>query len=524
MDLKRRMTIYVGVFLITFLGLSYFSRNYNNYIFVSSNHRTVDFFNRTPQKIEVIKKGGSIGNELFGYKYINGIIFPNVDTGEYLVNVLNSVGEVEEYTFNKVIEPLKKHFSYDIKKEELKNIIFLNIFTAIFVIYNGVLVFLLRKDFFKRTELIFPTVLLFIKILVTNTSVFSNAIVMKTNVIVTSLLGLYLLLYVKKRVGNIKTKKTNIFLWILFLMYFIPEVLFDSIILNGNILMYLTSHMKSIVKFATYFYVWMDAPIIILVLYLIESNMERKNKIVKKIVVKKNLTIISLLVLSLIVDFLVFSNKFYFYLNMFEFTFLYWYIFLTDININKKYKILSIKIFQMFIHLYLFFVFTESIGIVIGIILSFLILNIHTYIFSGALKIDKNYTESLLNRMYLTRNILEFQEQLSKELKKNLDLLSVKTEILTYEDDYKKYLKERMYNESDILLDSDDLLDKKSYNYALRLRYGKKPFIAVVLIKSCSDKLVYEEKRYLEEVSEKLSLVVSRYRMLKLQEELNCGK
>ena len=140
--------------------------------------------------------------------------------------------------------------------------------------------------------------------------------------------------------------------------------------------------------------------------------------------------------------------------------------------------------------------------------------------YKGTLRVDKYYIENLVNRMYLTKNYKEFKEQLSKELKKNLELIDVETKILIKREDYKKFLVDRNYDESEILLEKGDILNKK-YDYAVRLKYSKNPFLALILIENKNIKLVYEEKRYLEEISEKISLVASRYRIEKLQEELN---
>ncbi|ERT67006.1 hypothetical protein HMPREF0202_02472, partial [Cetobacterium somerae ATCC BAA-474] len=182
--------------------------------------------------------------------------------------------------------------------------------------------------------------------------------------------------------------------------------------------------------------------------------------------------------------------------------------------------ILTLKIFQMFLHIYLFFIITENVWLSLGIIFSFLTLNMCTHFIKGTLRVDKYYIENLVNRMYLTKNYKEFKEQLSKELKKNLELIDVETKILIKREDYKKFLVDRNYDESEILLEKGDILNKK-YDYAVRLKYSKNPFLALILIENKNIKLVYEEKRYLEEISEKISLVASRYRIEKLQEELN---
>ena len=205
---------------------------------------------------------------------------------------------------------------------------------------------------------------------------------------------------------------------------------------------------------------------------------------------------------------------------MFEFVFIFWYIFLTDVSTMGKIKTLTLKTFQMFLHIYLFFIVTEDVYLALAIVFSFFFLNLCTHFITGTLRVDKYYIENLVNRMYLTKNSEEFKEQLSNELKKNLELKEVESIILIQRDDYKKFILDRYYDEDEIILEKYDIIDKK-YDYAVRLKSNKNPFVGLILIQNKDIKLVYEEKRYLEDIVEKLSLVASRYRFEKLQEELS---
>ncbi|MEG0390510.1 hypothetical protein [Cetobacterium sp.] len=520
MNLTKKMVMYLSIFAIFFIGMSYISRNSKDYIFISNNQNTVDIFNTKKEKMKLFQEDRDEVKEVKTYRYMNGIIISNVSEGKYLLKINDDIEKVIE----KDKMPIKKVYHYALKKENLKDIIFLTVLTGLFILYNGALFYSFKAEILKRKELIFPLVLLFIKMFFTNPLTFSNILVMHINIGITSILGLYLLLYVNEKKIRKKDRTTNFFIGALFFFYIVPEMFYNSVIFNIDILSYASENLKWVSKLLLPFYTWVDATVIVLLIYFIDINRGEKSEIIKKIIIKKNLIILSFLILSIVVDLIRFEEKLYFYLNMFEFTFIYWYIFLMDINLNRKHKMLAIKIFQMFVHLYLFYVFTRNIEIVLWIMLSFIVLNIHIYLFTGALKIDENYTEGLLNRMYLTRNIEEFEEQLSKEVKKTLGLVKVKIEMLLYKEDYKKYLRDREYDESEIIIDSNDILCKNEYDYAVRLKYGKKPFLGLILIKSQNLKLAYEEKKYLEMVSEKVSLVSSRYRMLKLQEELDCEK
>lgn len=388
------------------------------------------------------------------------------------------------------------------------------------MICNILVVYNLKKEFLRKPSLIVGVFLLILKIIFTIPETFSNMFFARVNIMITLLLGLYLLIYVKIMNINLKNKLQNRIFWILFWIYFIAEGVINNLIFLPTFLSYTQHNYIYILKIALLINCFINSSTLVLIIYLIRSIQVQKKDIIKKIERRNIIIVVSFLIASIALKLLAYNNNVFYYLSMFNSAFLFWYIFLTDINVLKIRENLSIKIFQLFLHIYLFFIFTESIWIPLAIIFSFIVLNIYTNFITGILKIDKYYIEKLLNRLYLARSPEEFKEQLSKELKNNLELKSVETKILINTEDYKKYLKDREYNENEILFGKDDILDKK-YDYIARLSYGKKSFIGLILIQNKSTKLVFEEKRYLEDIAEKVSIIASKYRMLKLQEELN---
>ena len=522
MNIKKRMAIYIGIFIMFFSVLLYLSRESNDYISIATNRESIDVFNKGEEKIFLYKKEGDILKRIPIFVYLNDYMNIRSKEGEYLVEVQEKQNITQEILVRKNAgEVLDLDIKYTPKIDLRKNNIFLNILTVVFFLFNLKILYSFKKDIMRKKAIIFPISLLCLKILLTNSELFSNVILIRTNLILTSILGLYLLLYVKNKSYQIKNDKViNTFLWILFIMYYTGEVVMGSAILSSKILVYLATNYSRFLKISVFFYIWIDALIIILLIFLLESIKIKKKQIIKESE-KKNLAMIgSFIILSLAVEIFINNNKYFYYLNMFEFVYVFWYIFLTDINTAGKINIFKLKTFQMFLHVYLFFVITENLWIAIGIVGSFTILNIYTYFITGALRVNRGYIENLINRMYLTKNCKEFKEQLSKELKKNLELIDVDTKILTQRNDYKKFLIDREYDDSEVLLEKIDILDSK-YDYALRLKYSKNPFVALVLIGNRGTKLVYEEKRYLEEISEKISLVASSHRIEKLQEELS---
>lgn len=522
MNIKKRMGIYISIFLVILSFLTYVARDSNNFISIITNRESKDLFNKNQEVISLYKKEKNQLKPIKLFPYLDN--YMNVDStpGEYLIEIQDNKqpNRYYEATKNEKI-PLKYYLNYIPKDNLLKNKIFLNFLTGLFLIFNLRLLYIFKKEILRKKDLIFPITLLCLKILLTNSEVFSNVIMNRINLTITSLLGLYLLLYVKNKSTKLKKDlPVNIGLWILFLMYYSGEVIVLSAILNRKILNYLVINYLALIKVATFFYVWMDSLIIILIMFLLNSIKTKKKQIIKKIE-KKNFAMIgSFIILSLGVEFFINNNKYFYYLNMFEFVFIFWYIFLTDVNTMGKIKVLTLKMFQMFLHIYIFFILTESVFIALAIVFSFLFLNLCTHFIKGTLRVDKYYIENLVNRMYLTKNSEEFKEQLSKELKKNLELKEVESIILTQRDDYKNFLLDRYYDEDEIILEKNDIIDKK-YDYAVRLKSNKNPFVGLILIQNRDTKLVYEEKRYLEDIVEKLSLVASRYRFEKLQEELN---
>ena len=522
MNIKRRMGIYTAIFLMVFATLTYLARESNNYISISTNRESIDIFNKNNEEIFLYKKDGESLKKAPIFAYLNDYMNINSKPGEYLIEIQENNHLSKDILVKKdENEPLRVALNYIPKSNLRKNNIFLNTLTGIFLIFNLRLLYNFKKEILRKKEIIFPIFLLCLKIILTNSELFSNVVLTRINLLTTTGLGLYLLLYVKNKSYQIKNDKTiNIFLWMLFIMYYTGEAVMSSAVLSSKILNYLATNHFTFLKISIFFYVWIDALIIILIMFLLESIKIKKKQIIKEIE-KKNLAMIgSFIILSLVVEFFINNNKYFYYLNMFEFVYVFWYIFLTDINTMGKVKVLNLKLFQMFLHVYLFFIITESVDIALGVIFSFLFLNLCTHFIKGTLRVDRYYIENLINRMYLTKNSKEFKEQLSKELKKNLELNEVETKILIRREDYKKFISDRGYDEDELLLEKNDILNKK-YDYAVRLKYNKNPFIGLILIANRGTKLVYEEKRYLEEISKQISLVASRYRFEKLQEELN---
>lgn len=522
MNIKKRMGVYVGIFLLFFCTLLYLSKDNSNYISITSNRESIDIFNTNEEKISLYKKEEGVLKKVPIFVYLNDYINVLGGPGEYLIEVKEKGYPTKNILVKKDEDKaLEVDLEYIPKVDLKKNNIFLNILTGAFLLFNLKVLYNFKKEILKKKEIIFAIILLCLKILLTNSEIFSNVILTRLNLTLTSALGLYLLLYVKSKSYQIKNDKIiNIFLWVLFLMYYTGEVVIGSAILNSKILTYLAANYINLLKIASFLYIWIDALIIILCMFFLESIKIKKKRIIKEIE-KKNLAMISsFIILSLIVEIFINNNKYFYYLNMFEFVYIFWYIFLTDVNTIGKIDIFKLKTFQMFLHIYLFFIITENLWIPLGIVVSFITLNIYTYFITGALRVNKNYIENLINRMYLTKNYEEFREQLSKELKKNLELRDVKVKIFIQRDDYKKILLDRIYDEDEIILEKNDIIDKK-YDYAVRLKANKNPFVGLILLQNNDFKLVYEEKRYLEEIVEKLSLVATRYRFEKLQEELN---
>ncbi|MGL4645918.1 hypothetical protein [Cetobacterium sp.] len=522
MDIKKRMGIYISIFIIVLSFLTYLSKDSNNFIAITTDRESVDIFNKNHENIFLYKKEKDQLKVVKMFPYLNDFMNTDSDVGNYLIEVKENDVLTQRYEVKKnKEEPLKYYLNYIPKSDSIKNNIFFNTLTCLFLLYNLRLLYTFKKEILRKKELIFPIVLVCLKIILTNSEVFSNTFLSRTNLLITSLLGLYLLLYVKNKSDKLKNDIfINIILWILFLMYYIGEIIMLSAVLDRKILNYLVINYFFILKISIFFYVWVDALIIILLMFLLNSVKIKKKQIIKQIE-KKNLAMIgSFIVLSLVVELFINNNKYFYYLNMFEFVYIFWYIFLTDVNTMGKIKILTLKMFQMFLHVYIFFVITESVWIAVGIVFSFLTLNLYTYFITGTLRVNKNYIENLINRMYLTKNSEEFKEQLSKELKKNLELRDVKVKIFLQRDDYKKILLDRIYDEDEIILEKNDIINKK-YDYAVRLKANKNPFVGLILLQNNDIKLVYEEKRYLEEIVEKLSLVATKYRFEKLQEELS---
>ncbi len=208
MNIKKRMGIYIGIFLAVFSILTYLSRDSNNYISIVTNRESLDIFNTNQEKIVLYRKDGDSLKKIKIFTYLNDYMNLNSDSGEYLIEVREKNFPTQKLLEEKnEREPLKVELNYIPKVDLRKNNIFLNILTGTFLLFNLRLLYNFKKDILRRKDMILSIILLCLKILLTNSELFSNVILTRINLLITVVLGLYLLLYVKNKSYQIKRDK-----------------------------------------------------------------------------------------------------------------------------------------------------------------------------------------------------------------------------------------------------------------------------------------------------------------------------
>ncbi|WP_297404426.1 hypothetical protein [uncultured Cetobacterium sp.] len=514
-NFKKIMFLIIGVFILFHFTFMYLARDVQEYMFVSTNLSKVDPFNEKSKSLELFNMEK---NKVKGINYINGNMYPNLKKGSYYLKV--KLGKGEE-TF--LIKKDQKYFNEKIKVKNImginKKIIFINIFTGIIFLYNGFIFYFYRDIFNKNKELLLPLLLLLFKIIFTNSATFTERCMMEINLTFSILLNFYLIFYVLNIVKINRSKKFKKIIYTLVAIYILNSIIFFSISCSNNIFIYFyekTTFYKSIFLVL---YKWIDGPVLILSILLIQSLNEKVKKNLKKIKKRKQIVILSLLIFSLIIQNYAYNHQVYFYLNLFEEMFLFWFIILTEVENSKNIQNIFLRVSLLLIFSFVFLLYTKDILSILIFWGIFIIMNIYTYLFEGILSIEKKSFESLINRFYLIETKEDFEEQLSKEIEKNIDVKRLKVKLLIKKDEYKTLIKEKIYLEDKIIIKKDDILG--DYSGGIRLSYNKNRFLGLILIKNNRDSLIYEEEKYLLELAKTISVIASKIRMNYLQKELD---
>ena len=125
--------------------------------------------------ISLYKKEKNQLNPIKLFPYLDD--YMNIDStpGEYLIEIQDNKQPNRYYEVTKNEKsPLKYYLNYIPKDNLLKNKIFLNFLTGLFLVFNLRLLYTFKKEILRKKDLIFPIILLCLKILLTNSEVFSN--------------------------------------------------------------------------------------------------------------------------------------------------------------------------------------------------------------------------------------------------------------------------------------------------------------------------------------------------------------
>lgn len=511
--LKKIAGLLIGIYVLLILVLNYASKNINDYMFISTNIINSEMLSTYSPELTLYSKDGNIQK---GLNYINGYMFPETKIGKYFLKIKTQEGE-KYYPIEKTHKYSEKKIKLE-QNKEIKNImIFINIFTGIIFIYN-LLIFNFYKDkLLQRKNLIFPFIILLLKVFFTNSNVFTDRFVMEMNLSTSIILNFYLVLYILRGV-KFRNNKVKILLYTCTSVYIINAILFYIITCSNNIFIYILQNTNLFKSIFIDLYRWVDGPVLVLLILLIQSLTEKVKENLKKLKRKRELLILNLLIFSLIIQKYAFSHQVYFYLNLFEEIFLFWFIVLSEIDNYKKIVSIFLRVFLFLLFSYIFLLYTKNILITLILWGIFIVINIYAYMFEKVLNLDTKKFESLANRLYLIDDRIKFELQLKKEIDKNLEYEDMEIVLLIKKDEYKNYIKDKEYSEEKLIMKKEDILG--DYSGGVRLKYNKNKFLGFIFIKSKREKLIYEEEKYLLELSETISAIASKIRMDYLQKEL----
>ncbi|MGL5662979.1 MAG: hypothetical protein ACRCW8_04215, partial [Cetobacterium sp.] len=137
MDIKKRMGIYISIFIIVLSFLTYLSKDSNNFIAITTDRESVDIFNKNHENIFLYKKEKDQLKVVKMFPYLNDFMNTDSDVGNYLIEVKENDVLTQRYEVKKnKEEPLKYYLNYIPKSDSIKNNIFFNTLTCLFLLYN----------------------------------------------------------------------------------------------------------------------------------------------------------------------------------------------------------------------------------------------------------------------------------------------------------------------------------------------------------------------------------------------------
>ncbi|WP_407535888.1 hypothetical protein [Cetobacterium somerae] len=150
MDIKKRMGIYTLIFLTILSFLTYLSKDSDNYIKISNNRESIDFFNKNQEEIFLYKNEDKNLEKIKLDSYLDGYASFNTKGKNYILEVQEKKFLTEKYHLKKEKEPIELFLNYLPKSNLRQNNIFLNSLTVIFLIYNFMLFYNFKKEILSK--------------------------------------------------------------------------------------------------------------------------------------------------------------------------------------------------------------------------------------------------------------------------------------------------------------------------------------------------------------------------------------
>lgn len=519
--MNKKVIKIVLLLCFIFFGAMYFgSRGVDGYLFVENNRGETDIFAREKITRTLLDKDLK-KVEIEPKRYMNGEIYMGLPNGNYYLKsklethneeMLTTIKKDEDYKRIKVNYRVCDYINMDRK--------ILGFSSIIIIILNLSFFYVLRDRIKTIPGYVGIFYLLLVKMVIGNNLISPGKMVHYYNAVLSSGIGIGMIYYYFRN----KRVKLNLFFLSLIIFYGVIDFIFLVMMSSGKIYSFMYMNGIFMEKWMTLVYRYIDFPFILFSMLLFRSLKEKVSPILLINKRKKESIIIIYLVLSLVAGLMAHRTRLYGYVNMYNYMFAYWLTVFFQIKSFTKNLNYVLRIFIHILTFYIFFYFTNNIyliGIFVG---AFAVTNLISYLFVGIVRTDFKYIEEVENRFVLVDDLQEFKYQLKKELEKSLILKKVKIIIFFEKFGYKNYLKDSNKIENLTILSKEYILDSEEYDSAGKLSYGKTKFLGLILLENKRGRLLYEEEKYLIELSKIASKVASRIRLSKLQEDLKCIK
>lgn len=515
--MRRKVVFIIGIIsLILGIFLLDKCKNEKDFIYVIPKIKNFEVLSKNIGEYQIIpleKENTKISQRNF----LNGSLFYNVPNGKYLLkgeykNEKKEVIFIKERDWEKVQIDLEgQSFS---KYQE----IFLNILTGFLIAFN-IFIFKSVKDRLDREKplkIIFGLILA--KMLFSFRGGFQTDFLILSEYIITRVLCYLIIFYLLDNIISKKYKKFRIAIYIAAGVVYCYNFLFALIVYSPQFYVYMLENYIELLRFIRDLRNIIDLTRIVFVISAFEFLLKRKT-IPRKEYLFWAVIGITYFIMEFFQEIFPKERNLYYFIELMEIVFIYWWL---VFNVLKSYTKQTGRVIRYtlgvtlaYISLFYYKSLTEP-TVILG---TMLLLDFYTTTVEKIMLQKNENVEKIYNRMCLVQGTKAFENQLEKEIKRNIDVEDVLVKIFSDFDEYEQYIIDNP-GDKNIYIPKDRVL-LTGYDSAFRVQFNENRYIGAIFIKETENSLNFEDYNFLIELSNTISSAMSRIRINSLYMELS---